>query len=166
MTYAKLWADWILILKVRVTWFFLDLDNGLINHLQNGPQTKDMGTHLSKIMMVTAQIKASKNKGITSIQLLHSKENVLILTKISSLAALEVVILTTSSAASDENFVKMKTFPFQCFPVRYFHYKDDLILIMHGNSPTGKIVSLHGNGQLILNKTWIWKNSVELHTAG
>ena len=30
------------------------------------------------------------------------------------MAALEVVILTTSSAASDENFIKMKTFPFQC----------------------------------------------------
>ena len=35
-----------------------------------------------------------------------------ILTKFSSLAALEVVILTTSSAASDGNFIKMKTFPF------------------------------------------------------
>ena len=33
--------------------------------------------------------------------------------KCSSLAALEVVILTTSSAASDENFVKMTTFLFQ-----------------------------------------------------
>ena len=36
------------------------------------------------------------------------------LTKFSSLAALEVVILTTSSAANDVNFVKMKTFTFQC----------------------------------------------------
>ena len=34
--------------------------------------------------------------------------------KFSSLAALEVVILTTFNAASDENFIKMKTFPFQC----------------------------------------------------
>ena len=34
--------------------------------------------------------------------------------KFSSLAALEVVILTTSGAASDENFVKMTTFSFQC----------------------------------------------------
>ena len=41
-------------------------------------------------------------------------ENVVILTKFSSLAALEVVILTTFSAASDEIFIKMKTFPFQC----------------------------------------------------
>ena len=40
-------------------------------------------------------------------------ENV-ILTKFSSLAALEVVILTTSSAASDEHFIKMNTFLFQC----------------------------------------------------
>ena len=30
----------------------------------------------------------------------------------SSIATLEVVILTTSSAASDENFIKMNTFPF------------------------------------------------------
>ena len=35
------------------------------------------------------------------------------LTKFSSLAALEVVKMTTSSAASDENFIKMMTFPFQ-----------------------------------------------------
>ena len=44
----------------------------------------------------------------------HWNENVVILMKFSSLAALEVVILTTFSAASDENFIKMKTFPFQC----------------------------------------------------
>ena len=49
---------------------------------------------------------------------LHWNENVVILTKFSSLAALEVVILTTFSAASDENFIKMKTFPFQCCDVR------------------------------------------------
>ena len=34
--------------------------------------------------------------------------------KFSSLAALEVVKMTTSSAASDSNFVKMTTFSFQC----------------------------------------------------
>ena len=34
--------------------------------------------------------------------------------KLSSLAALEVVKMTTSSAVSDENFVKMTTFLFQC----------------------------------------------------
>ena len=45
---------------------------------------------------------------------IHWNENVVILMKFSSLAALEVVILTTFSAASDENFIKMKTFPFQC----------------------------------------------------
>ena len=49
--------------------------------------------------------------------MLHWNENVVILTKFESLAALEVVILTTSSAASDENFIKMKTFPFQCIIV-------------------------------------------------
>ena len=39
---------------------------------------------------------------------IHWNENVVILMKFSSL-----VILTTFSAASDENFIKMKTFPFQ-----------------------------------------------------
>ena len=43
----------------------------------------------------------------------HWNENVVILTKFSSLAALEVVKMTTSSAASDENVIKMKTFLFQ-----------------------------------------------------
>ena len=45
----------------------------------------------------------------------HWNGNVVILTKSSSLAALEVVKMTTSSAASDENFVKMTTFLFQWF---------------------------------------------------
>ena len=46
--------------------------------------------------------------------LLHWKKNVIILTKFSSLAAPKVVILTTFGAASDEDFIKMKTFSFQC----------------------------------------------------
>ena len=45
---------------------------------------------------------------------LHWNGNVFILMKFSSLAALKVVKMTTSSAASDENFVKMTTFSFQC----------------------------------------------------
>ena len=50
----------------------------------------------------------------------HWNENVVILMKFSSLAALEVVILTTFSAASDENFIKMKTFPFQWQVAQWF----------------------------------------------
>ena len=50
---------------------------------------------------------------VSLFAVLHWNKNV-ILTKFSSLAALEVVILTTSSATSDENFIKMKIFPFQC----------------------------------------------------
>ena len=34
--------------------------------------------------------------------------------KLSSMGAPEIVMLTTSDAANDENFVKMTTFPFQC----------------------------------------------------
>ena len=44
----------------------------------------------------------------------HWNENVIILMKFSSLAAPKVVILTTFGAASDEDFIKMKTFSFQC----------------------------------------------------
>ena len=54
----------------------------------------------------------------------HWNENVVILMKFSSLAALEVVILTTFSAASDENFIKMKTFPFQ-----WWYHKDDVYVL-------------------------------------
>ena len=45
--------------------------------------------------------------------------------KFSSLAALKVVILTTFSAASDENFIKTTTFSFQWFSVPFLF---DLIL--------------------------------------
>ena len=48
---------------------------------------------------------------------IHWNGNVLILMKFSSLAALKVVKMTTYSAASDENFVKMTTFSFQCRPM-------------------------------------------------
>ena len=51
---------------------------------------------------------------VTVTLLLHWNGNVIILTKFSSLAALKVVILTTFGAASDENFIKMMTFSFQC----------------------------------------------------
>ena len=57
----------------------------------------------------------------------HWNKNVVILTKFSSLAALEVVILTTSSAASDEHFIKMKTFPFQWLS----HYWNQYWLIVN-----------------------------------
>ena len=42
-----------------------------------------------------------------------SPTNVLILMKLSTLATLETVKMTTSSAANDGSFVKMTTFPFQ-----------------------------------------------------
>ena len=42
-----------------------------------------------------------------------------ILTKFSSLAAPEVVKMTTSGAASDENFIRMTTFSFQCLWLIY-----------------------------------------------
>ena len=47
--------------------------------------------------------------------LVYWKGNVVILTKFSSLAAPEAVILITSGATSDENFVKMTIFPLQWY---------------------------------------------------
>ena len=46
--------------------------------------------------------------------MIHWNGNVIILTKSSSLAAPQVVKMTTFGAASDENFVKMATFLFHC----------------------------------------------------
>ena len=43
----------------------------------------------------------------------HGNENVFILMKLSSLTALEVVKMTTTSVASDENFIQMKALLFQ-----------------------------------------------------
>ena len=54
-----------------------------------------------------------------SPNVIHWNGNVFILMKFSSLAALKVVKMTTSSAASDENFIKMTTFSFQCFMRRH-----------------------------------------------
>ena len=58
---------------------------------------------------------------------IHWNENVVILTKSSSLAALKVVKMTTFSAASDENFIKMTTFPFQCIRQALIWTNADLI---------------------------------------
>ena len=52
--------------------------------------------------------------------------NAIILTEFSSLVALEVVKMTTSSAASDENFIKM-TFPLQCYLVTIIMITEQLI---------------------------------------
>ena len=46
--------------------------------------------------------------------IIHWNENVFILMKSSSLAAPKVVKMTTFGAASDETFIKMMTFSFQC----------------------------------------------------
>ena len=43
----------------------------------------------------------------------HGHENAVILKKLLSLAALEVVFLTIFRTASDENFIQMMTFSFQ-----------------------------------------------------
>ena len=60
---------------------------------------------------------------LVKISVKHWNGNVFILMKFSSLAALKVVKMTTSSAASDENFIKMTTFSFQWRSHAHgFHY--------------------------------------------
>ena len=62
----------------------------------------------------------------------HWNENVVVLMKSSSLAALKVVKMTTFSAASDENFIKMTTFPFQWLTPSCYK---------HEEWPTGQLIS-------------------------
>ena len=55
------------------------------------------------------------------MQISSENDDIFISVKFSSLAALEVVKMTTLSAASDEYFIKMK-FSFQCIArLRYLH---------------------------------------------
>ena len=49
---------------------------------------------------------------LTGVSEIHWNGDVVILMKFSSLAALEVVKMTTSSAAKDENFIKLWHFRF------------------------------------------------------
>ena len=58
----------------------------------------------------------ANDKLITDMTFQHWNFNIIILMKCSSRAALEVVILTTSSAASDVDFVKMMEFMFHWMP--------------------------------------------------
>ena len=67
---------------------------------------------------------------VSCLKVPHWNVNVVILMKISSAAALEVVKMTTSSAASDENFIKMMTFPFQCILQTIFGVENVRILIV------------------------------------
>ena len=90
----------------RCSWFPIDIDSkwhGMLLCPTNNSfllRRKDTITFVASWLMWCQNILA-----------IHWKRNV-ILMKFSSLAVLEVVILTTSSAASDENFINM-TFPFQ-----------------------------------------------------
>ena len=65
--------------------------------------------------------------------------------KFSSLAAPKVVKMTTFSAASDENFVKMTTFPFQCtqtltVALLFFLEKDEWFC---GAPPNNEMAMIH-----------------------
>ena len=81
----------------------------------------------------------------------HWNGKVFILMKCSSLAALEVVKMTTSSAASDENFVKMTTFWFQWITLI-------LTVICHRSLAAHSCVS----GLLVHTKRWVY-DKITLH---
>ena len=59
----------------------------------------------------------NKHPGAVIKDRLHWNGDVVILMKFSSLSAPEVVMTTTSGAGSDENFIKMMTFPIQWITV-------------------------------------------------
>ena len=71
---------------------------------------------MGQVIIITCRIDTLSRVRIRSV--LRWSENVVILTKFSSLAAQKVVKMTTCSAANDENFVKMATFSFQCTCIR------------------------------------------------
>ena len=77
----------------------------------------------------------SSNKVMAIFLLHHWDKNVIILMKFSPLAALKDVILIISSAASDENCIRMKTFPFHrwwCHDIEMFYA---LLAHCEGNPP-------------------------------
>ena len=79
-----------------------------------------------------------------SVFVRHWNGNVFILMKFSSLAALKVVKMTTSSAASDENFIKMTTFSFQWHGVVCRILRDSLeVSIMKGISPGVLVIVIY-----------------------
>ena len=73
----------------------------------------------------------------SSLTALEVVGNVIILTKCSPMAALGVFVLTTFSATIDENFVSLMTFPFQW--ERKVHCNDVILTSWHFNSPTNRL---------------------------
>ena len=66
-------------------------------------------------------IHVSKKKQL-SVYSTHWNGNVVILTKFFSRTALEAVKMTTSSATTNENLIKM-IFPFQCIKTHVLNYR-------------------------------------------
>ena len=67
------------------------------------------------VHLITSFYTVLKNQQkLSGVNSVHWNGNIFILMTFSSLAPLEVVKMTTSSAASDENYVKMTIFSFQC----------------------------------------------------
>ena len=75
---------------------------------------KHKGGGVSKFYIFHSALKLNKDGGVVKNRGAHWNQKVVILATFSSLAALEVVIRTTSGATSDEKVVSMTTFCFQC----------------------------------------------------
>ena len=82
----------------------------------------------------------------------HWNGKVVTLTKFSSLAAPEVVKMTTSSAASDENFIDMTTFPFQ-WPASLYHVQQQGLLLLP---------ELRCGIQKFSNSSWFFKGWLKM----
>ena len=101
------------------------------------------GTHISVtawwIFSIWSSVQLSR-------PVVHWNENVVILMKFSSLAALEVVIWATSGAASVENFVKMTTFSFQCCALSWSFappgWRGIVVTVRAGGQPGGRLPNL------------------------
>ena len=100
-------------------WFCITLHNGSVNLMTqnvtilfpiNAPVLHQNEIDAARIGLILARYRTMNTLCYSGVS--HWNENVAILVKFSSLAALEVVILTTCSAASDENLIKT-TFSFQ-----------------------------------------------------
>ena len=105
------------------------MDNSRCLEVADSPKVQSF-TIISPTPCTEPQRKISSRADVLMTSgLKHWKRNV-VLTEFSSVAAPDVVILTTSGAASDENLVRLTTFPFQ-WSVKRPRWKWLLLFTIH-----------------------------------
>ena len=72
------------------------------------------GWYLTLIICEINFLNSVQNTNEDKVGLIHWNENVIILTKFSSIGALNIVKITNSNASSDENVIKITTISYQC----------------------------------------------------